>query len=134
MKLLTIIIFSGDRFEVKNLLNDLVEISNNQMDILVIEWSENPDVLRRKRILYKNYKNKIKNFKTIYQFGNWEYKYTKFINKFNSKYVLVIGDDDRIKKKNFSKIFKYLHFDYSGITTLYENISNTKKNNKSKFQ
>ena len=134
MKLLTIIIFSGDRFAIKKLLDDLVEISNNQMGIVVIEWSEKPDILKRKKILYKNYKNKIKNFKTIYQFGNWEYKYTKFINKFNSKYVLVIGDDDRIKKNNFSKIFKYLHFDYSGITTLYENISNTKKNNKSKFQ
>ena len=133
MKLLTIIIFSGDRFIVKKLLNDLVKISNNQMNIVVIEWSENPDILKRKKILYKNFKSKIKNFKTIYQFGNWEYKYTKFINKFSSKYVLVIGDDDRIKKKNFSKIFKYLHFDYSGIKTLYDNISNTKKN-KSKFQ
>ena len=101
MKLLTIIIFSGDRFVVKKLLNDLAEISNNQMNIVVIEWSENPDILKRKKFLYKNFKNKIKNFKTIYQFGNWEYKYTKFINKFNSKYVLVIGDDDRIKKKKF---------------------------------
>ena len=103
MKLLTIIIFSGDRFIVKKLLNDLVKISNNQMNIVVIEWSENPDILKRKKILYKNFKSKIKNFKTIYQFGNWEYKYTKFINKFSSKYVLVIGDDDRIKKKKFQQ-------------------------------
>ena len=127
MKLLTIIIFSWDRFVVKKLLNDLVKISNNHMNVVVIEWSEKSDILKKKRILYKYYKRKIKNFKTIYQFGNWEYKYTKFINKFNSKYILVIGDDDRLKIKNFSKIFKYLHSDYSGITTLYENISNTKK-------
>ena len=132
MKLLTIIIFSGDRFIVKKLLNDLVEINNSQMDVVIIEWSEKQDVLKRKKILYSYYKNKIKNFKIIYQFGNWEYKYAKFINKFNSKYVLVIGDDDRLKKKNFSKIFKYLNFDYSGITTLYENISNIKKINNNK--
>ena len=133
MKLLTIIIFSGDRFVVKKLLNDLVKINNNQMDVVVIEWSEKSDILKKKKILYKYYIRKIKNFKTIYQFGNWEYKYTKFINKFNSKYVLVIGDDDRLKIKNFSKIFKYLHSDYSGITTLFENISNTKKNKESNF-
>ena len=133
MKLLTIIIFSGDRFVIKKLLDDLVELNNNQMDVTVIEWTEKPDILKKKNFLYKNYKNKIKNFKIIYQFGNWEYKYTKFINKFNSKYVLVMGDDDRLKKKNFSKIFKYLKSDYSGITTLYDNISNTKKNNESEF-
>ena len=99
MKLLTIIIFSGDRFAIKKLLDDLVELSNNQMDVAIIEWTEKPDILKKKKILYKNYKNKIKNFKIIYQFGNWEYKYTKFINTFNSKYVLVVGDDDRLKKK-----------------------------------
>ena len=101
MKLLTIIIFSGDRFVIKKLLDDLVELNNNQMDVTVIEWTEKPDILKKKNFLYKNYKNKIKNFKIIYQFGNWEYKYTKFINKFNSKYVLVMGDDDRLKKKKF---------------------------------
>ena len=31
--------------------------------------------------------------------GNWEYKYPIFINKFKSKYILLIGDDDRINQK-----------------------------------
>ena len=34
-------------------------------------------------------------------------------NKFKSKYILLIGDDDRINVDNFKKIFKYLEFDYS---------------------
>ena len=62
MKLLTIIIFSGDRFVIKKLLDDLVELNNNQMDVTVIEWTEKPDILKKKNFLYKNYKNKIKNF------------------------------------------------------------------------
>ena len=61
-----------------------------------------------------------------FQRGNWEYKYSKFIYKFNSKYILVIGDDDRINTKNFNKIFKHLNSDFSGITTSFTNFKEEK--------
>ena len=43
-----------------------------------------------------------------------------FINKFNSRYILLIGDDDRINYKNFEKINKYLKFKFR-ITLSFDN-------------
>ena len=67
---------------------------------------------------------KLKNFKIYYQKGNWEIRYLKYMKKFNSKYTLLIGDDDRLNINNFSKIFKYLNYDFSGITLSFNNYQN----------
>ena len=37
-----------------------------------------------------------------------------------------MGDDDRIIEKNFKKIFKYLNFNFSGITLSFRNFGNKK--------
>jgi hypothetical protein len=126
-KILTILIFSGDRFCIKNLLNDIVKLDNKNIDIKVVEWTEKKKILIKKKKIYLNFFKKIKNFSVDYEYGNWELKYLKFINKFNSKYILVIGDDDRINVSNFKKIFKYLNLNFSGITLSFQNFTSTKE-------
>ena len=126
MKILTILVFSGDRFNVKDLLNDISKLDISKIKVAVVEWSENRDILFEKRKIYRSFRKKIKDFKVYFQRGNWEYKYSKFIYKFNSKYILVIGDDDRINTKNFNKIFKHLNSDFSGITTSFTNFKRKK--------
>ena len=89
-------------------------------------------ILKEKKKIYSYFKKRIKNFKVFYQKGNFVYKYPIFINKFNSKYVMMIGDDDRIIVKNFIKIIKYLNFNFSGITFDSENFKvNQELENKS---
>jgi hypothetical protein len=127
MKILTILIFSGDRFCVKDLLSDIVKLSKKNIDIRVAEWSDDKRTLKKKKYIYSHFAKKIKNFKVYYEKGIWEFKYLKFINKFNSKYILIIGDDDRINIINFKKIFKYLNLNFSGITLSFQNFSNTKE-------
>lgn len=126
MKILTILIFSGDRFDVKDLLKDISLLSHSNTNVRVIEWSENKEILIKKNKIYSLYKKRIKNFEVYYQKGNWEYKYAKFINKFRSKYILVIGDDDRLNLKNFENIYKYLEYNFSGITLSFRNYKNRK--------
>tara|TARA_B100002019_G_scaffold293321_1_gene320105 strand:+ start:150 stop:1118 length:969 start_codon:yes stop_codon:yes gene_type:complete len=127
MKVLTILIFSGDdRLDVKYLLKDLASLNQSNTDIRVVEWSENKKNLLKKKNIYHGFRNKIKNFKVYYHKGNWEYKYSKFVNKFNSKYILLIGDDDRINVKNFRKIYKYLDYNFSGITLSFINYNKKK--------
>ena len=126
MKILTILVFSGDRFNVKDLLNDIAKLDISKIKVAVVEWSENKDILFKKKKIYRSFRKKIKDFKVYFQRGNWEYKYSKFIYKFNSKYILVIGDDDRINIKNFNKIFKHLNSDFSGITTSFTNFKEEK--------
>ena len=41
MKLLTILIFSGDRFNVQELLKDISKLNLTNIDVRVVEWSEN---------------------------------------------------------------------------------------------
>jgi hypothetical protein len=125
MGILTILIFSGDRFCVKDLLNDIVKLNNQNIDIVVVEWTEEKKILIKKKQIYFSFIKKIKNFSIFYKKGSWEFKYLKFINKFNTKYILVIGDDDRINILNFKKIFKYLNLDFSGITLSFQNFTNT---------
>ena len=126
MKILTILIFSGDRFCVKYLLSDIVLLKKKQknLDVAVVEWSKNKKILLKKKKIYSHYRKKIKNFNLYYDTGNWEFKYKKFINNFNSKYILLIGDDDRINVGNFIKIFKHLKLNYSGITVSFQNFRN----------
>lgn len=121
MKTLTLLIFSGERFTIRSLLNDITKLNNLNLNVVVVEWSEKKTILRKKIKLYNSYKKKIKNFKVYFQKGNFEFKYQMFINKFNSRYILLIGDDDRINYKNFEKINKYLKFKFSGITLSFDN-------------
>lgn len=90
---------------------------------------------RKKKIVYLEFRKKLSNIKVYFQKiqkGNFEFKYAKFINKFKSKskYILLIGDDDRIDIKNFIKILKYLKKNFSGITTSFQNFKNFSKNKK----
>ena len=126
MKILTILVFSGDRFNVKDLLNDISKLDISKIKVAVVEWSENRDILFEKRKIYRSFRKKIKDFKVYFQRGNWEYKYSKFIYKFNSKYILVIGDDDRINTKNFNKIFKHLNSDFSELQLLLPTLKRKK--------
>ena len=96
MKILTILIFSGDRTSVKGLLKDIVKINQKNLNIRLIDWGENKKIIKKKKKIYSHFKKKIKNLKIYYQKGNWEFKYPIFINKFSSKYILIMGDDDRI--------------------------------------
>ena len=121
MKILTLLIFSGDRFTIKGLLDDIAKLNQSNINVTVVEWCENKKILEKKFKLYSLYEKKIKNFKVYYQKGNWEYKYPIFINKFKSKYVLLIGDDDRINIKNFEKIYKYLKLNLAGLTLSFAN-------------
>ena len=129
MKPLTILIFSGDRFNIDDLLTDIIKLNQSNLNVRVVEWSEDKKILKIKRKIYNSFK--IKNFKVYFQKGNWEYKYSKFINKFKSKYILLLGDDDRINVSNFKKIYKYLNQNYSGITISFSNFK-TKKGFKEK--
>lgn len=126
MKTLTLLIFSGDRFNIKGLLDDITKLNQSRLNVAVVEWCENKKILDKKFKLYSSYKKKIKNLKVYYQKGNWEFKYPIFINKFKSKYILLIGDDDRINIKNFEKIYKYLDLNLSGLTLSFTNFKNNK--------
>ena len=124
MKILTILIFSGDRLCVKNLLDDVARLNKRNVDIKIVDWSKNKKILNEKKNIYFHYNKIIKNFNVYYQKGSFEFKYLKFINRFNSKYILMIGDDDRINIVNFKKIFKYLSLNFSGMTFSFQNYKN----------
>lgn len=127
MKILTILIFSGDdRLNVKYLLRDISLLNKSNTNIRIVEWGEDKKILIKKKRIYQTFKKKIKNLKIYYQKGNWEYKYSKLINKFNSKYILLIGDDDRVNLTNFKKIYKYLNYNFTGITLSFTNFKTNK--------
>lgn len=44
MKILTILIFSGDRLCVKNLLNDISELNRNNIDVVIVDWSKKKEI------------------------------------------------------------------------------------------
>ena len=51
MKLLTILIFSGDRLNISDLLNDIIKLNQTNLNVRVVEWSENKDILKIKKNL-----------------------------------------------------------------------------------
>ena len=125
MKNLTILIFSGPRFGIKNLLSDIAKLDQSNMDIAVVEWAEDQKILNEKEKIYFSFKKKINNLKIYYQKGKtYQAKYEKFINNFNTKYIWNIGDDDRVNIISFAKIIKYLNFNFSGITLSSKNLNN----------
>ncbi len=48
MKILTILIFSGDRISIKGLLNDITKINQKNLNIRLIDWGENKKILKKK--------------------------------------------------------------------------------------
>ena len=68
MKILTILVFSGDRFNVKDLLNDISKLDISKIKVAVVEWSENRDILFKKRKIYRSFiKKKLKILKCIFK-------------------------------------------------------------------
>ena len=86
---------------------------------------ENRDILFEKE-KYIEFRKKLKILKFIFKKETLSINIQMFIYKFNSRYILVIGDDDRINTKNFNKIFKHLNSDFSGITTSFTNFKEDK--------
>jgi len=135
MKILTILIPSGDRLHVKDLLDDLSKIDHKFLNIKVIDWTENKKILYEKKKIYSYFKKKNNNLKIFFQKGTSKFKHDERITKFynnKSKYILFISDDDRICLQNFPKILKYLNFNYSGLTLSFKNFKtyeDLKKNN-----
>ena len=62
MKILTILIFSGDRFNIKELINDISKLDLTNINVRVIEWSENKDIIKKKKKLYNSFLKEIKNY------------------------------------------------------------------------
>lgn len=138
MKLLTLLIFSGDRLHIKDLLSDISKLNQQYFDVKIIDWTENKKILKEKKKIYLNFKKKLIRTRIIFQKGSYESKYaerrTKFYFNIKSKYVLLISDDDRLNLKNFPKIFKYLNYNLSGITLSFKNFKNYKDLNKKEPQ
>lgn len=138
MKLLTLIIPSGDRLYINELLDDISKLNYKLLNIKVIDWTENKEILAKKKKIYTQFKKKIPNLKIFFQTGTYKSKYserrTKIFYNLRSKYILSLSDDDRICLKNFPKIFEYLSFNYSGITFSFKNFKdyNDLKKNYSK--
>lgn len=133
MKLLTIIIYSGNRLYISGLLEDISKINQKHLNVRIIDWTESKTILKEKKKIYLKFQKKIKNYKVYFQKGSPKDKDKErknFINKFKSKYILIIGDDDRICLKNFHKVFKFLKFDYSGITLSFNNFKKDEDLNK----
>jgi hypothetical protein len=133
MKLLTIIIFSGNRLYISGLLQDISNINQKHLNVRIIDWAESETILKEKKKVYLKFKKKIKNYKVYFQKNSPEHKdkeRKEIINKFKSKYILIIGDDDRICSKNFDKLFKFLKLNYSGITLSFNNFKKNEDLNK----
>ena len=48
MKTITFLIFSGERFTIRSLLNDITKLNNLNLNVVVVEWSEKKTILRKK--------------------------------------------------------------------------------------
>ena len=48
--------FSGERFTIRSLLNDITKLNNLNLNVVVVEWSEKKTILRKKIKLYNSYK------------------------------------------------------------------------------
>ena len=48
MKILTLLIFSGDRFTIKGLVDDIAKLNQSNINVTVVEWCENKKILEKK--------------------------------------------------------------------------------------
>ena len=60
MKTLTLLIFSGERFTIRSLLNDITKLNNLNLNVVVVEWSEKKTILRKKLNFTIHIKKKLK--------------------------------------------------------------------------
>ena len=51
MKTLTLLIFSGERFTIRSLLNDITKLNNLNLNVVVVEWSEKT-ILRKIKLQF----------------------------------------------------------------------------------
>lgn len=65
MKILTILIFSGDRFSVEALLSDITKINQSNFLIRLIDWGEDKKILKKKKKIYSYFQKKTQKFKNI---------------------------------------------------------------------
>ena len=55
MKILTILIFSGDRLTIEQLLDDIEKLKEFNIDVVIVEWTKNKKNLNKKTKIYKKY-------------------------------------------------------------------------------
>ena len=58
MKILTILIFSGDRLSIRELLNDIEKLKEFNINVRIVEWTKDKENLKKKKKIYKIYKKK----------------------------------------------------------------------------
>ena len=112
--MLTIILFTQNQGEtLSQILSDLDKIDNKiPIKIWIVNWGKPEKPI--KKILSANKNKELKFFKcNLKSFGK---RYIKYLEKVKTKYVLHVGDDDRINYKNFSVLEKIITKNYSGIT------------------
>ena len=100
--MLTIILFTQNQGEtLSQILSDLDKIDNKiPIKIWIVNWGKPEKPI--KKILSANKNKELKFFKcNLKSFGK---RYIKYLEKVKTKYVLHVGDDDRINYKNFSHL------------------------------
>jgi hypothetical protein len=120
--MLTIVIFTNSRYHYLFPLLEDIKSSNTNTKIWVVDYGKSPD-----KNIYKSIKNK--NIKIIFDKKSSKYsdhtrnftnRYYKYIQLIKTKYLWFIGDDDRIDKKYFQVLLKFLRYqDGSGFTLSY---------------
>ena len=60
MKLLTVIIFSGNRLYISGLLEDISKINQKHLNVRIIDWAESETILKEKKKIYLKFKKKNK--------------------------------------------------------------------------
>ena len=60
MKILTILIFSGERHYINDLLYDISKIDQKCLNIRLVDWTNNKKILKKKKKIYTQFKKKIK--------------------------------------------------------------------------
>jgi len=120
--MLTIVIFTNSRYHYLFPLLEDIKSPNTNTKIWIVDFGKSPD-----KNIYKSIKNK--NIKIIFDKKSSKYsdhtrnftnRYYKYIQLIKTKYLWFIGDDDRIEKKYFQALIKFLkHQDGSGFTLSY---------------
>ena len=125
--MVTIIIFTNSNYiYLSSLLKDIL---HTKINIWIVDYGNNPNKINP---------FKKKNIKLILDsksvsFGKRYYKYIKLVK---TKYVWFIGDNDRLKKKDFKKIIKFIKGKKtSGFTLSYKVFEEDNQiNNKTKLK
>jgi|688.fasta_scaffold334263_2 hypothetical protein len=120
--MLTIVIFTNSRYHYLFPLLKDIKSSNTSIKIWIVDYGKSPDKNIYKSIKKKNIKVFFdkKSIKYIDNSRDFTNRYYKYIQIIKTKYLWFIGDDDRIDKKYFQKLIKFLRYrDNSGFTLSY---------------